>query len=94
MTDPTDPTEPNEPVPAQPECLLSIAALVSRERNPDLHTVLMHYRAAEMALQWAIDHLREISRPRWALACSSRAHELCVQANRYIAAERKAESKP
>jgi hypothetical protein len=50
--------------------------------------VLHFYREAEVALQHAIDHLRDIQRPRWALACSSRAHELTIQANRYVQAER------
>jgi len=76
-------------LPPYPECLLSISSLLSCEPNPALARVLHFYREAEVALQHAIDHLRDIQRPRWALACSSRAHELCIQANRYVQAERR-----
>jgi hypothetical protein len=86
----TDDSEKTTPTPDHPHPL-SISALLSCETDPALALVLQHYRDAEVALQRAIDQLREMGRPRWALACSSRAHELCVQANRYIALERKAE---
>jgi len=76
-------------LPPYPECLLSISSLLSCEPNPALARVLHFYREAEVALQHAIDHLRDIQRPRWALACSSRAHELTIQANRYVHAERR-----
>jgi hypothetical protein len=71
-----------------PDDLLSITTLMHQELDPGLWEVLAEYRRAEVALQRAIDRLRELGRPKWALACSSRSRELQVQANRYIAAER------
>jgi sulfite reductase alpha subunit-like flavoprotein len=83
-----------DPAPPTPDYLLSIETLYEQENDPELRLVLRDYRSAEISLQSAIDRLRGIARPRWALACSSRSRELCIQVNRYVQAERKRDGRP